>query len=192
MTMPVFTSVLKFSKVTAFLNDISNSILLYVYCNFLFNLFLKFIYKNQACVQICAQISPWWVSQSYITITECSYTFYILSSCSFFTCIYTYIYENNFETNIFYPYPPPPPPPPLTDWGRVTHTSWISPRIRLISSELDIISHVPGSQLSRHRGDVISNRLWRQSVNRVSETLGRCVKIVDFIVIYWFVISCKK
>ena len=49
------------------------------------------------------------------------------------------------------------------------------------------------SQLSGH-WEVISNRLWRhqQNENRASETRGRCVKIVVFIVIYGFVISCKK
>ena len=57
--------------------------------------------------------------------------------------------------------------------------SWISPWIKSISNELDIIIHVIVSQLSRHC-DVISNLLWRhqQKKNRASETRGRCVKIV--------------
>ena len=38
------------------------------------------------------------------------------------------------------------------------------------------------------------NLLWRhqQDVNRARETRGRCMKIVVFIVIYGFVMSCKK
>ena len=48
------------------------------------------------------------------------------------------------------------------------------------------------SQLSGHC-DVISNRLWHhQNENQASETWGWCVKIVGFIVIYGFVMSCKK
>ena len=49
------------------------------------------------------------------------------------------------------------------------------------------------SQLFAHC-DVISNRLWhhQQNENWVSETQGRCVNIVLFIVIYGFVLSCKK
>ena len=56
-----------------------------------------------------------------------------------------------------------------------------------------IASQLSASQLSGHC-DVISNRLWRhqQNENRVSETRGRCVKLVVFIVIYGFVMSCKK
>ena len=67
------------------------------------------------------------------------------------------------------------------------------PRIKSISSELDIIIQVIVSQLSGHCG-VISNRLRRhqQNENRTSETWGGCVKIVVFIVIYGFVLSCKK
>ena len=47
------------------------------------------------------------------------------------------------------------------------------------------------SQLPGHCDDVISNRLWRhqQNKNRASETRGRCVKLVVFIVIYGFVMS---
>ena len=70
---------------------------------------------------------------------------------------------------------------------------WISPWIKSISNELNITFHVLASQLSGHC-DVISHRLWRlqQNVNRASTTLGQCVNIVVFIVIYRFVISCKK
>ena len=70
---------------------------------------------------------------------------------------------------------------------------WISAWIKSISNELDITIHVIASQLSCHC-DVISNRLWRhqQNENRASETLGRCEKIVSFIVIYEFVMSCKN
>ena len=55
---------------------------------------------------------------------------------------------------------------------------WISPWIKSISNELDIIIHVIAPQLSGHC-DGISNRLWRhqQSENWASETRGRCVKI---------------
>ena len=60
-------------------------------------------------------------------------------------------------------------------------------------NELDITIHVIASQLSGHC-DVISNRLWchQQNKNQASETRGRCVKIIVFIVIYRFVMSCKK
>ena len=70
---------------------------------------------------------------------------------------------------------------------------WISPWIKSISNELDITIHVIASQLSRYC-DVIINRLWRhqQNEDRASETRGRCVNIVVFIVIHGFVISCKK
>ena len=70
---------------------------------------------------------------------------------------------------------------------------WISPWIKSISNELDIIIHMTASQLSGHC-DVISNRLWRhqQNENWASETRGRCVNIVVFIVIIGFVMSCKK
>ena len=62
-----------------------------------------------------------------------------------------------------------------------------------ISNQLDITFHVIASQLS-DRCDVISNRLWRhqQNVNWASETRRRFVKIVVFIVIYGFVMSCKN
>ena len=62
-----------------------------------------------------------------------------------------------------------------------------------ISSKLDIIIHVIALQLSRYC-DVISNQLWRhrQKEDRASEKRGRFVKIVVFIVIYGFVMSCKK
>ena len=70
---------------------------------------------------------------------------------------------------------------------------WISPWIKSISNELDITIHVIASQLSGHC-DVISNRLWshQQNENRASETQRRCVKIVVFIIIYGFLMSCKK
>ena len=70
---------------------------------------------------------------------------------------------------------------------------WISPWIKSISNELYIIIHLIASQLSGHF-DVNSNRLWRhqQNENRVCETRGRCDKIIVFIVIYGFVMSCKK
>ena len=55
----------------------------------------------------------------------------------------------------------------------------ISPWIKSISNELDIIIHVIASQLSGHC-DVISNRLWRhqQKVMRGSETWELWVKIL--------------
>ena len=70
---------------------------------------------------------------------------------------------------------------------------WISPWMKSKSKELDIIIHVIASQLSGHC-DVNSNRLWRhqRNENRGSETRGRCVKIVVFIVIYEFIITRKK
>ena len=57
--------------------------------------------------------------------------------------------------------------------------SWISPWIKSISNELDIVIHVIASQLPGHC-DVIGYRLWRhqQNENWVSETRERCVKIV--------------
>ena len=56
---------------------------------------------------------------------------------------------------------------------------WISPWIKSISDELDIIIHVIASQLSGF-SDVINNRLWhhQQNVNPASEAWDRCVKIV--------------
>ena len=70
---------------------------------------------------------------------------------------------------------------------------WILPWIKSISNELDITIHVIAPQLSGH-SDVISNGLWRhqQNENWACETRGQCVKIVVFIVIYGFVMSCKK
>ena len=70
---------------------------------------------------------------------------------------------------------------------------WISPWMKSISSKLDITIHVIVSQLSDHC-DVTSNQLWchQQSDIRASETQRWCVKIVIFIVIYGFVMSCKK
>ena len=68
---------------------------------------------------------------------------------------------------------------------------WILPWIKSISNELDITYHVIASQMSGHC-DGISNRLWRhqQNKHRASVTRGRCVKLVVFIVIYGFVMSC--
>ena len=65
--------------------------------------------------------------------------------------------------------------------------------MKSISNESDIIIEVIASQLSGHC-DVINKRLWRhqQNENRASETRGRCVKIVVLIVIYVFVMPCKK
>ena len=42
--------------------------------------------------------------------------------------------------------------------------------------------------------DIISNQLWchQQNINQANETEGWCVKIVNFIVIYHFFMSCKK
>ena len=62
-----------------------------------------------------------------------------------------------------------------------------------ISNELDITFHMLAPQFSGHC-DVINNRLWRhlQIINRASETRGRCMKIVVFVVSFGFVISCKK
>ena len=59
-----------------------------------------------------------------------------------------------------------------------------------IYNELD---HVISSQLSGHC-DTISSRLWRhqQNENRMSETKDSYVKIIVFIVIYGFVMWCKK
>ena len=70
---------------------------------------------------------------------------------------------------------------------------WISPWIKWIFNELDIIIHVIASQLSDYC-DVISNRLWRhqQNEDRESGTWERCVKIVVFVINYGHVRSCKK
>ena len=64
---------------------------------------------------------------------------------------------------------------------------------RNIGTRVLLLIHVIASQLFGHC-DAIGNRLWRhqQNENRVSETRGRCVKLVVFIVIYGFVMSCKK
>ena len=58
---------------------------------------------------------------------------------------------------------------------------------------MDINFHAIASQLSGHC-DLITNRFWRlqQNVKRTSEAWRWCVKIVVFIVIYEFVLSCKK
>ena len=70
---------------------------------------------------------------------------------------------------------------------------WISPWIKSISNELDTTIHMIASQLSRYC-DVICNRLWRHQLNedRASETRGRCVNIVVFVIIYGYIMSCKK
>ena len=70
---------------------------------------------------------------------------------------------------------------------------WTLPWIKSIYNELDITIHVTASQFSGHC-DVINDRLWRhqQNENQASETQGQCVKIVIFIVIYGFILSCKK
>ena len=62
---------------------------------------------------------------------------------------------------------------------------WISPWIKSISNELDIIIHVIASQLSRYC-DIISNRLWRhqQKKDRASEARRRCLKIVRNEIMY--------
>ena len=56
---------------------------------------------------------------------------------------------------------------------------WISPWIKSISSELDIIIHVIALQLSGYC-DVINNLLWlhQQNVNLAREARSRCLKIV--------------
>ena len=70
---------------------------------------------------------------------------------------------------------------------------WILQWIKSIFYKLDITIHGIVSQLSRYC-DVINNPLWchQQNEDWASETRGRCVKIVIFIVIYGFVMSCKK
>ena len=75
----------------------------------------------------------------------------------------------------------------LHDWP------WISPWIKSKANELDINIHVIALQLS-HYCDVISNQLWhhQQNEDRVSETWGRCVKILVFIVIYEFIMSYRN
>ena len=76
----------------------------------------------------------------------------------------------------------------MTKYHFLHDQSWISSWKNSISNELDIITRVIASQSSVDC-DVISTRLWRhhQNENRVSETRGRCVKIVVFIVIDGFV-----
>ena len=78
-------------------------------------------------------------------------------------------------------------------WMFLHDRPWILPWIKSISNELDITIHVIAPQVSGNC-DVIGKRSWRdqQNENRASETRGRCVKLVVFIVIYGFVISCKK
>ena len=79
------------------------------------------------------------------------------------------------------------------DWYCLHDRPGTSPWIKSISNEFDFTFHVFASQLSRYC-DAISNRLWRhqQIEDRANETRGRCVKIVVFIVMYGFVMSCKK
>ena len=59
--------------------------------------------------------------------------------------------------------------------------------------DIDITFHMIASQLSGYC-DIISNWLWhhQQNMKWVSETRRQCVKIVDFIIIYGFIIACKK
>ena len=78
-------------------------------------------------------------------------------------------------------------------WCFLHDRPWISPWIKSIYNELDSIIHVIASQLSRYC-DVFSDRLWRhqQNEDRASETRGRYLKIVVFIVIYKFAMSCKN
>ena len=81
---------------------------------------------------------------------------------------------------------------PINDWF-LHDRPWISPWMKSISNELNIIIHVIASQSSGHC-EFIGNWLWRyqQNENSASETRGRCIKTVVFIVIYGFVMSCKK
>ena len=82
---------------------------------------------------------------------------------------------------------------PTTNFFFLHDRLWISPWIKSISNELDVIIHVIASQLSPYC-DVINNRLWRhhRNVTPASDAWGRCVKIVVFIVIFIVVMSCKK
>ena len=70
-------------------------------------------------------------------------------------------------------------PRPYLTGNIFLHRSWISPWIKSISNELDIIIHVIASQLSGYY-DVINNPLWRnqQNATPASEARGRCVKVV--------------
>ena len=66
----------------------------------------------------------------------------------------------------------------------------VSPWIKSMF-ELNITTHVIASQLS---GFLTSSAIECDVIgrNRASETRGRCVKIIVFIVMYGFVMSCKK
>ena len=69
---------------------------------------------------------------------------------------------------------------------------WISPWIKSIFKVLRY--HYSRDRVTIGHREVISIRLWRhqQNENRASETRGWCVKIVVFVVIFGFVMSCKK
>ena len=67
----------------------------------------------------------------------------------------------------------------------------MSPWIKTISNELDITILVITSQVSGHCV-VISNRSWRHQENACEWDTGRCVKIIVFIVLSGFVVSCTK
>ena len=70
---------------------------------------------------------------------------------------------------------------------------WISPLIKSITNELDIIFRMIMSQLSGHC-DIISNQLWRhqQNENMWEWDTGKMWKDRHFVIIYGFVMSCKK
>ena len=142
-----------------------------------------------------------WLKRSFAT--NCQYKLYHACKCSY---AYIYIYRRlSIEKSIVIR------KLPLIDKCRIISMQmlilwystinsnlvhdlpWISPWKKSISNELNITIHVIASQLS-HNCHVISNRLWRhqQNEDRASETRGRCVVIVVFIVIHWFVMSCKK
>ena len=132
---------------------------------------MSICFQCEYLTRIWPQITDWkwhgWKHRIKI-ITLCDWVIYWLFIIEIYTHIDTYVYF-------------------LHD------RSWISPWIKSISNELDITIHVIASQLSINC-DVISNRLWRhqQNENRASETRGWRVKIVVFIAIYGFVMSCKK
>ena len=70
---------------------------------------------------------------------------------------------------------------------------WILRWIKSISNEFNFIINMITLHLSGHC-DVISKPLWhhQQNENWASETQGRCVKLVVFIVMYGFFMLCKK
>ena len=79
-------------------------------------------------------------------------------------------------------------------WRFLLDRPWIWPWIKSISNKFDIAFCVHASRHNCCIAYCTGNRLWRhqQNVNRVSKPRGRCVKIFIFIVIYEFVILCKK